>query len=719
MRRRSTCVFAIAILVAIVFLSLSLLIAIAYCNSNELLRLFLLNSLQYKAVKGAIRSSGALVSLDDASISFGCKDETRRGDVGGNRNLGADDKIISGGCWNLELRHLHIGNARNNDGTKKDWSSPYAVHLNELRLSVSGHLAFLSLLQLTIATSIFDSPSLPRSFCNGLDFVIGFRIRSIDVLEINGLTVYIEEGEEPHLQEEEGEKTTRHSEAVIKRGLLTKLKGSKRQRNFIFILEPSLLSWFEPKEHQNGLPGDGMMVGVPMGDQQLQKQDQGTDNDDLREIAGNAATQSSSSLGLGKARRNKSRGSLRLFASSSVEIIDDQSLDLELISDTEYLVLRSPSLHERDAWFDAISGAIVELQPHTNSGGGRSNAPWIEELAAEANARKVRWRRWERRRRYEWQQRWQSNGSSGHIDDHGGRKNVDESNDDDYARASGGNSNDDDVNMDDDDEDEGGSKDFLEGIRNLHSTLEGRHLNTKHGKRFEDALEWRIGRLSMQKGLDLHINEQHWSLDENGWTLNGFVGSSSELRRRLHFDLGPKLLKDSSGRVIMSGITGFTGKEGYVFGDLTKATVAKIGEGVVDAVQDFTGKEQYEFGDLTKTAVNKIGDGVADAVQGFTGKENYVFGDLTKTAVNKIGDGVTDAVQGFTGKEQYEFGDLTKTAVNKIGAEVADVVHDFTGKEQYKFGDLTRTMLSKLRPSRSKGGQIKLDGRNNKREEEL
>ena len=68
------------------------------------------------------------------------------------------------------------------------------------------------------------------------------------------------------------------------------------------------------------------------------------------------------------------------------------------------------------------------------------------------------------------------------------------------------------------------------------------------------------------------------------------------------------------------------------FGDLTKATAAKIGAGVAAGVADFTGKEEYRFGDLTKSAAAKLGAGVAAGVA--------VSGDLTKATAAKIGAGV-------------------------------------------------------------------------------
>ena len=42
------------------------------------------------------------------------------------------------------------------------------------------------------------------------------------------------------------------------------------------------------------------------------------------------------------------------------------------------------------------------------------------------------------------------------------------------------------------------------------------------------------------------------------------------------------------------------------FGDLTRVTVAKVGEGVNAGISAFTGKPKYAFGDLTKAAITKL-----------------------------------------------------------------------------------------------------------------
>eukprot|EP00658_Telonema_sp_P-2_P030351 TRINITY_DN22932_c0_g1_i2.p1 TRINITY_DN22932_c0_g1~~TRINITY_DN22932_c0_g1_i2.p1 ORF type:complete len:280 (-),score=59.51 TRINITY_DN22932_c0_g1_i2:251-1090(-) len=56
-------------------------------------------------------------------------------------------------------------------------------------------------------------------------------------------------------------------------------------------------------------------------------------------------------------------------------------------------------------------------------------------------------------------------------------------------------------------------------------------------------------------------------------------------------------------------------------------------------------------------------------VSNFTGKEEYSFGDLTASVLQK-GKG---AIHAFTGKEEYVFGDVTRTIVRKSGRQLEDV----------------------------------------------
>jgi hypothetical protein len=588
----------------IIYVAVSLLaiLIVTYCSFNTLLRFLLVRTLRRK---DAFQSCGAPISLEGASLTFGCRRKLVGVDGKEEYSYVSSSKREERSCWNLELSNLHIGNAPNHNGDK----TPYALHLNTLRVSVSGPWAFLSLAQLAIAKSaLFGSQSslMPRLLCNGLDFMVGFRVRQVEMLEIKGLSVYYIEGSDNNGCEE------RQQQSDVKTGLLWLKRGTKHKKQYFFVLGTTTLSWYE---------SDNQGLVSPDEDENHQQQYDGVATNDA---IGSTQTKS-------RQNNRKSRGLVKLFPSSSVDLLDenDQQFGLEVISDTHCLVLHARSEEERGAWVNAINDVIAKLR-YSNSGGGCGNAPWLEVNVAEANARKVRWQGREELQRQKWLQQWQS------IDD--GQMNTKDddavNNSDDVADNNEVEEDDDDENDGDEDASDNEDKNFLAGIRNA---LDGRsrrsHAKTK---RFEDSLEWRIGRMEIQQ-INLFINDRtHVRLDEDGWRMTGFIGSSKELRTHLRLNLGPKLLKDSSGHAIKSGISEYTGKDEYVFGDLTKAAVSKVGAGITDVIQDFTGKEEYEFGDITKTVVAKSCAGVADAVQDFTGKDRYVFGDLSRTVWSKL-----------------------------------------------------------------------------------
>ena len=550
------------------------IILIVYLNINTIIRLVVIRAIQDK---DAFTSSGAKISIQSVSLTFGCR----------NRKVVAEQEgFVSRyssrreerSCWNLELNHLHISNSAsytNSNNNKKDdddddYNAPYALHLNTLHISVAGPFAVLSLLQLPIATTNFfgTSSSLPRLYCNGLDFFVGFRVRSIDTLEIGGLSVYyIEDGDDNSEEQLE--------EEVIKSGMLW-LERGKRQREFDFILKPTTLSWYESSKQ-----------GIDTPEEQEEQDTTLPDN-----------------------QNRKSRGRIKLFPSSSIaNLDDDEQFGIEIISDANCLILHASSIEERGAWVKALNGAIASLRYSHNGGGGNGNAPWFEILFAEANARKIRWQQREKLQRQKWLQKWQS---SIIKDEDNYNTDIDEEEDNDPENEEDGSNT---VS------DRGGS--FLSGIRNV---LDGQRSHAKT-VRFEDSLELRIGRMDIQQ-VNIYINDRtHVHLDENGWQ-SSFIGSSKELRTHLRLNLYPKLLKDSSGHAIKSSITEYTGKPEYEFGDITKAAVSKAG----DAVLDFTGKDEYVFGDITKTVVSNVGEGVKE----FTGKDEYQFGDITKTILSKL-----------------------------------------------------------------------------------
>jgi len=572
---------------------LLLLPIIIYLNINTIIRLLIIKAIQKKY---AFTSSGAQISIDSVSLTFGCSRNKKIANSSSEEgSYRYSSRREEKSCWNLELNHIHITNSasytaatanKNKEEDNDDFQAPYALHLQKLRISLSCPFAVLSLLQLPIATTHFFgmSSSLPRLYCNGLDFFIGFRVRSIDNFEISGLSVfYVEDG-----GDDESNKEKKQLEE-IKSGMLL-LERGKRQKQFDFILQPTSLSWYES-------PTNKQVISA------IEEQDEQINIDMI----------------LMKQNQNrKFRGRIKLFPSSSVEVLDDdQRLGIELISDTQCLILYANSIDERDEWIDALNDVITKLRYNHNGGGGNGNAPWFEVLIAESNARKVRWQQREKIQREKWLQKWQTN-----IKDEDTDKDDEDEDELEKEQDEEGDTNTEEDDSGTTDSDKGGS--FLLGIRNA---LDGQRSHVKT-KRFEDSLEIRIGRMIIQQ-VDIYINDRtHLHLDtENAWR-SSFIGSSNELRTHLRLNLYPKLLLDSSGHAIKTSITDYTGKKDYEFGDITKAAVAKAG----DAVLEFTGKEDYEFGDITKRVVNNIGEGVKD----FTGKDEYQFGDITKTIWSKI-----------------------------------------------------------------------------------
>lgn len=112
------------------------------------------------------------------------------------------------------------------------------------------------------------------------------------------------------------------------------------------------------------------------------------------------------------------------------------------------------------------------------------------------------------------------------------------------------------------------------------------------------------------------------------------------------------------------GITDFTGKDEYHFGDLTRTAIAKFADTAKTGISNYTGKDSYEFGDITKATVHK-----------YIGKGEYEFGDITKATVSKI-----------TGKGDYQFGDITKTAFGAVSNSTKAFVGLFGGEEDTNMG---------------------------------
>ena len=334
---------------------------------DELARRLVVHVVQYRLGRGALRNSP--VSLQSASLLH----------------------------WGLAVEHLQIDNTLGGN-----WSSPFALHIDRLRIELGGPAALLSLLQLPTAAA-FGSPCILR--LGGLEFVMGFRVKVIEVLEISGLTVHLEDAEV-------AQGLPPPPEAILKRGLLRKVETRNHGRELEFVLERSRLSWYEPGALDP-------TVGGPR--------------------AGERREESP-----------KAKGSLRLYSSSAIEMPGDGSAGhspsaatrFEVITHRERLGLHALSVEERDAWGAAIEHAVTNLallgagQVSTEGRRrGGSNAPWLEVLEAENEARKVRWQRRESQRRREWRQRWRRKGAPQEEGDEDDDDDDDDDEDDDEAEA--------------------------------------------------------------------------------------------------------------------------------------------------------------------------------------------------------------------------------------------------------------------------------------------
>ena len=196
-----------------------------------------------------------------------------------------------------------------------------------------------------------------------LEFTVGFCIKAIEELELSGISVHLET------------RAATTEPPVLMRGPLRKRRSNVRlgaPRLRLFELEPSALRWFEAPRH---------------------------------------ATVEEALLGEGR-RKQKGikvqKGSLRLYSSSSVEVAPRSRHHLELISSKERLTLLAESAETRDAWVAAIQAAIDALVQVQEARGavGPTNAPWLDALDAEGEARIVRWRQGAEQRRREWRRRW-------------------------------------------------------------------------------------------------------------------------------------------------------------------------------------------------------------------------------------------------------------------------------------------------------------------------
>ncbi|KAL1518750.1 hypothetical protein AB1Y20_003035 [Prymnesium parvum] len=499
-------------LVRSLLLALLLLLALAAASAYLLfdVRSFLLWSIRARLAE--LGCPGLPVSLDAASATF----------------------------WSLEMRGLTVGNLRG------EWRAPYAMRMERVHLRVAGLLALLSL-------HPCNPPHLLRF--GELEFTVGFRVKALEVFEVEGMRVYIEDAHElPRAQD------------ALLRGAMGKRPlngGMGPVEHREVVLEATRISWYD------------------------------------------------------HAGAQKAKGMLRLYASSAVEPVSGGGLPFafEVISGADRLTLLAASEQERDAWVEAIRRAVREVGGVADLGGEENNAPWFAAIVAEDEGRKAMWRRRAAARRHEWRERWQASeqvargaaaeeGAAAEAEGGGkgrawdpltdfmqslkkhaawaqrtaatGARLVEAS---EAAAAE--------TRFDE-------STEFMIGNFVVHSMEV--HMKDQVYALASDGWELRgfVGSENELKRQLFYVNEAE-------------VKRQLLLGRVPQMGLFAKLLKDSGQRAVVETISDFTGKHDYQVGDISRAAIRKIGHGVATSVSEFTGKEEYHFGDISRAALAKVG----------------------------------------------------------------------------------------------------------------
>lgn len=159
-----------------------------------------------------------------------------------------------------------------------------------------------------------------------------------------------------------------------------------------------------------------------------------------------------------------------------------------------------------------------------------------------------------------------------------------------------------------------------------------------------------------------------------------------------------------------------TGKEEYVFGDLSRWADAQVKE----KINNITGEEEYKLFDLSKWADKEA----KRKVNEYTGKETYTVGDISKEIIRRVGSGeykiedvvflckvlvtcgagLTPAVAGSLPAklvvEMLEYGIAQEVGGRLIGA-LANVLDErfkeaITGDPNYRIGDKTKQAVENL-----------------------
>ena len=600
--------------------------------------------------------------------------------------------------WRIELRGLRIGNVPG------EWDAPHAVTLERLRLSVGGLLGLLSLLQVPQANKAGAPGGLLR--LGALEFTVGFCIKAIEELELSGISVHLE---------------TRAAAAeppVLMRGPLRKRRTNVRlgaPRLRLFELEPSALRWFEAPRHA---------TAEEVGEGRRKQKQKGV---------------------------KVQKGSLRLYSSSSVEVAPRSRHHLELISSKERLTLLAESAETRDAWVAAIQAAIDALVRVQEARGavGPTNAPWLDALDAEGEARIVRWRQGAEQRRREWRRRWRlgarhgagGKGGKGDTGDTGGEgcgaACEGEACDEADCAAGGGGEEEEEEQQEQQEGEEGEEEEEDDDDDEVAEVVEDED-DDDEGMAAEGE---GVSYFTLPEEGEVGAEEEVGESGESGGSSSGFTSllrrlpGADLLREGLlgTFSLLENVRERNQKRKSNQRESSFAEALEWQIGRLTVRNLTLTINGHYLALKSpwelrgFLGSEKklkrrlvhgggpHQLGLFAKLVKDSSGRHFVNGVNHFTGKEQYHFGDVSKAAIGKIGSGVLKGGQKLgppllrgVKKGGRTIGSGVKKGGKKIGQKIAPGVNHFTGKDEYHFGDVSKAAIGKIGSGVIKGGGLGL-----------
>ena len=528
--------------------------------------------------------------------------------------------------WSFEVHNLLIANSPG------EWDAPYALQC----LSLKVRFSLLGLLSVLV----------PNGRWGACEFLFGFRIKEVEMIEVDGLSVFLEDAKK------EGKDGA--LPPSLKHGNLRKepSNGFGPSKMRLLVLHPCELSWY---------PAGG-----------------GSANDD--------------------APVGKPSGTLRLSEHTTVSVHDDDAsprhrFQFVVVSGSDAVTLYAAQHAERAEWVAAVREAISTLR---RGGKGRvwaSNAAWIDQIASEEDGKKTRRRLQAQRRRVEWQRRWAQEALD--LDGEGLHEGVSEEGsshpEGDMANGEGGG----DRSVEQDatlrEASSGASAANSPPVSVWHDLAKGAskwvELQMSHVSegRVHESIEWQIGRMSV-RGLTVALHKQPpLTLGAAGWHMcvctrtgkrtmdacagrrrlahvnvgmgnsmhamrvayahgpplkslpvpppmlrRGFVGSELDLKARLLLAAPTVLSAGSATAQLQLGLAGQLLKDSA--GDAARAKREEVVQEAVAAVSQRT--------EAVAHAVGNVQQAVAARLTSYTGKETYQFGDLTKALLTKAKRGL-------------------------------------------------------------------------------